>query len=172
MIFIELKADPFPKDQLPEKLEEHGIHINRYAEMFFAHPSFQTEYASDMVIAVASLHEIGLENGATLSEIFQQLEKTGLKPCPANTGLFLRLAWKDQPQSRNSVLSGTHASPDLAVNVLSEVLETDDSFPKGLYLRNVDGILWLRGYVCDPSYRFSGDDLFAFKSESGCTDYI
>ena len=164
MMFITLKADPFPKNHLLMKLREQDIHINRYAEEFFAHPEFHTEHASDMVIAIASLQEIGLENGATLNEIFQKIDKTGLEPCPANTGLFLRLAWKDQPQSRNSVLSGTQTSPDLAVNVFSEVIETDDSFPKGLYLRNVDGVLWLRGYVCDSSFRFSGNDLFAFKS--------
>ena len=168
MVSIKLKAEPFPKDQLLKKLEENGIYINRYAEKYFAHPSFQTEDTSDMVIVIASLQEIGLENGATLEDLFQQLGKTGLKPCPANAGLFLRLEWRDQPQSKNSVLSGTHRSPDQAVTVLSEIMERDDSFPKGLYLRNVDGRLWLRGYVCDHSYRFSGNDLIAFKAESDC----
>ena len=46
---------------------------------------------------------------------------------------------------------------------LSELLEGDDAFPKGLYLRKVDGGLWLRGYVCDPAYRFPGDALFALE---------
>ena len=82
-------------------------------------------------------------------------------PC---TGLFLRLAWRDQPQSRNSVLSGTHSAPDLSVTVLSEIPEQSDAFPKGLYLRNVDGKLWLRGYICDAAYRFPGDTLFAFEA--------
>ena len=35
---------------------------------------------------------------------------------------------------------------------------------KGLYLRNVDGKLWLRGYICDAAYRFPGDALFAFEA--------
>ena len=72
-------------------------------------------------------------------------------------------AWTDQPQSQNSVLSGTHSSPDGAITVLSELLEGDDAFPKGLYLRKVDGNLWLRGYVCDSAYRFPGDALFALE---------
>ena len=159
---IALKTSPFPKDQIVRVLEEHNIFVNKYAEVFFSHPAFSTEHTEEMTIAVASLREIGLEDGATLNEIIQQLEKTGCGPCPVNTGLFLRLSWKDQPQSQNSVLSGTHRSPDQAVTVLSEIIERDDTFPKGLYLRNVDGRLWLRGYVCDSSYRFSGDDLFAF----------
>ena len=65
--------------------------------------------------------------------------------------------------SRNSVLSGTHRAPDQAVTVLTAVLEEDNDFPKGLYLRNADGKLWLRGYVCDAEHHFSGDDLFAFQ---------
>ncbi len=161
MKFITLTADPFPKDQLYNKLEEHGIPINEYARTFFDHPAFSTEHAQDMTIVIASLREIGLEEGATLNEIFPQAEKVGFKPCPANTGVFLRLAWKDQPRSRNTILTGTHRSPEQAVVVLSKAMESDDAFPKGLYLRNVEGALWLRGYVCDSQYRFSGDDLFA-----------
>ena len=163
MEFITLKRNPFPKNRISHKLEEHDILINRYAEVFLAHPAFSTENTREMTIAIASLREIGLENGGTLNEIFRQIEKSGFKPCPINTGLFLRFAWKNQPQSQNSVLSGTHGSPDQAVVVLSEPIETEDAFPKGLYLRNVDGGLWLRGYVCDSEYRFSGDDLFAFE---------
>ena len=163
MELIALKAAPFPKNQIPRKLEEHNIFVNQYAEEFFAHPTFSTEHTGEMTIAVAALREIGLENGATLKEIFRHIEKRYLKPCPANTGLFLRIAWKNQPESQNSILSGTHDSPEKAVVVLSEIMEKDDAFPKGLYLRNVDGRLWLRGYVCDSEYRFSGNDLFAFE---------
>ena len=163
MEFITMKRNPFPKNRISHKLVEHDILINRYAEVFLAHLAFSTENTREMTIAIASLREIGLENGGTLNEIFRQIEKSGFKPCPINTGLFLRFAWKNQPQSQNSVLSGTHGSPDQAVVVLSEPIETEDAFPKGLYLRNVDGRLWLRGYVCDSAYRFSGDDLFAFE---------
>ena len=163
MEFITLKANPFPKDHIWKKLEEHSILVNRYAETFLAHPTFSTKDTREMTIAIGSLREIGLENGGTLNEIFQQIEKLGFKPCPTNTGLFLRFSWKNQPQSQNSILSGTHTSPQQAVVVLSEPVEREDAFPKGLYLRHVDGRLWLRGYVCDSEYRFSGNDLFAFE---------
>ncbi len=163
MEMFTIKATPFPKDQLPRMLEAHNIQINRYAEVFFAHPAFSTEHTNEMTIAIASLAELGLADGATLPEIFRQTEALGFNLCPANAGVFLRLAWTDQPESRNSILSGTHQAPDRAVTVLSEPLEQDDDFPKGLYLRKVDGNLWLRGYICDSTYRFSGDDLFAFE---------
>ena len=160
---IVLKIEHFPLEQIFDVLTEHGILINHYAEEFFAHPRFSIERSKETIVTIASLQEIGLENGATLREIFTHISKTGLKACHVSTGLFLRLAWTDQPQSHNSTLSGTHSSPDQAVTVLSEIIEQDDDFPKGLYLRNVDGNLWLRGYICDDSYRFPGDAFFAFE---------
>ncbi len=166
MEFITLKPNAFPKDQIMNKLEEHNVLINPYAKEFFLHPTFSTDHTREMTVAMASLREIGLENGATLNEIFQQIRKSHFKPCPTNTGLFLRFIWKNQPQSHNSILSGTHCSPEQAVVVLSEPVERDDAFPKGLYLRVVDGRLWLRGYVCESEYRFSCNDVFAFEKGS------
>jgi len=162
---IVLRIEPFPVEQIPDMLKKHGILINHYAEEFFAHPRFSMGHSGETTVTMASLQEIGLKNGATISEILTHLPQTGLKACAVNIGLFLRLAWADQPQSQNSILSGTHGSPDQAVTVLSEILEQDDAFPKGLYLRNVDGNLWLRGYVCDCAYRFPGDAMFAFEND-------
>ncbi|MBR3473983.1 MAG: hypothetical protein IKH34_02840 [Oscillospiraceae bacterium] len=166
MTLFRLDAEPFPTDQVGKKLEEQHILTNRYAGLYFSHPAFSTETASEITIAIMQLKQIGLVSGATLSEIFQRVSEVGYKPCPASTGVFLRLQWKDQPKSGNAVLSGTHRSPDGAVVVLSDLLEQDDAFPKGLYLRNVEDRLWLRGYVCDSAYRFSGEDLFAFEAGS------
>ena len=163
---IVLKTESFPVEQIPNMLKEHGILINHYAEEFFAHPRFSIGPSGEKTVTIASLREIGLENGANISEIIKHISKTGLKPCALSTGLFLRLAWADQPQSQNSIVSGTHSSPDQAVTVLSEIIEQDDTFPKGLYLRNVDGNLWLRGYICDDAYRFPGDAMFAFENDT------
>ena len=35
--------------------------------------------------------------------------------------------------------------------------------PRSLYLRKVEGVLWLRGYVCSEDHRWSPDDVFAFE---------
>ena len=125
---IKIKAVYFPSDQIPEILEENGILINRYAKEYFSHPRFSMQHPEEMTVLIASLQEIGFENGATLDEIFMRISQIGLKPCPSGTGLFLRLAWIDQPKSSNSILSGTHSAPDQAVTVLSEILEKDDAF--------------------------------------------
>ena len=161
MKLIDLSVEPFPKSDIPEILRSHHISTNHLAEVLFAHPAFSTESVKVKKAAILSLEEIGLRNGGNLREIREQAMKFGFCSSPVSTGLFLRLAWKDQPESRNSVLSGTHRAPDGAVTVLSDILESDD-FPKGLYIRNVNGTLWLRGYVCDADFAFASDDLFAF----------
>ena len=163
---IVLKTEPLAADQIIRMLEENHILMNDYARMYIAHPRFFSRQSEEVSVVIASLQETGLETGATLNEIFRHIQTIGLKPCSPETGAFLRLQWKEQPQSRNSVLSGTHSAPDSAVTVLSELLEEDDAFPKGLYLRNVDGSLWLRGYICDSTYRFPEDALFAFQESS------
>ena len=160
-VIMTLRPTPFPKSCIRVILDQHEIMVNHYAREYFAHPGFVTEQAEETILTIVSLREIGLEHGATLAEISRQIEKKGFLPCLANTGLFLRLVWKHQQQSNNSILTGTHDAPDQAVMVFSELLERDDAFPKGLYLCNVNGQLWLRGYTCDSLYRFPADAMFA-----------
>lgn len=161
MLTISIKRVPVTAEQCLQTLKERGILINHYAEKYISHPRFSAGEPEEMTAAIISPEKLGLKGGASLDELLRHIEGTQFCPCPPDTGFFLRLAWMDQPQSRNSVLSGTHGSPDRAVTVLSEMLEREDTFPRGLYLRKVDGSLWLRGYVCDSAYRFPGSALFA-----------
>lgn len=163
MLSISIKRTPMTAERSLQTLKERGILTNRYAETYISHPCFSAGTSGEITAAIISPEELGLERGASLDELFKHIKGTRFAPCPPDTGFFLRLAWTDQPQSQNSVLTGTHGSPDRAVTVLSEMLERDDSFPKGLYLRRVNGDLWLRGYVCDSAYRFPGDALFALE---------
>ena len=164
---IPLSVFPTAAEEIQGMLEAGGIGVNPYAEAFLAHPGFPAREPGALTVVIAPLRDVGFETGATLEELLQGLAGRGLRPCPPCTGLFLRLAWQEQPQSGNSVLTGTHSAPDQSVTVLSEPLERRDDFPKGLYLRHVDGRLWLRGYVCDGEYRFPPDTLFAFAEEDG-----
>ena len=52
MEFITLKAAPFPKNQIRNRLEAQGILINPCAETFFAHPAFSTDDTREMTIAI------------------------------------------------------------------------------------------------------------------------
>ena len=163
---IPVTAWPIPKSKILTVLKANHIRVNEYAKAYMNHSRFQTEgVRSHMMVVLCSLQELGLENGAVYADIFSRALELGLSPCQPSTGLFLRLSYLNQEQSKNSILSGTHHAPDRAVTVLSECFEKDDNFPKGLYLRNVDGILWLRGYICDEAYHWSSEDVFAFEKE-------
>lgn len=161
---IKIHPVPVPKEQIFALLEEHSVRVNDSARAYFAHPLFDSDSPSgELRVVIASLRELGFEEGAALPEILGRVPSLGFKLCRPATGLFLRLAWTEQPQSADSVLTGRHRAPDGAVTMLSEILEPDDAFPKGLYLRKVDGELWLRGYRCDALYLWSPDDLFALE---------
>ena len=161
---IDVPLFPVPKERIPTLLEEHAIRINDYARAYIAHPLFAPDSLSgDARVVIASLRELGFEKSVSLPEILCSVPSLGFRLCRSATGLFLRLAWTEQPQSADSVLTGRHCAPDGAVTVLSEILEPDDAFPKGLYLRKVDGELWLRGYRCDALYLWSPDDVVALE---------
>ncbi|MGO1200370.1 MAG: hypothetical protein ACTMKY_10790 [Dermabacteraceae bacterium] len=63
----------------------------------------------------------------------------------------MRLALTSQTAAPDSVLSAGRA-PRGALHVLSAPLSEDHEYPKGFYLRRVDGVSWLRGYCCDDEY--------------------
>ena len=73
---IKLTAGSVPADRIPELLEKNGIRVNAYAEQYLSHPRFSAVLPENTAVTVASLREIGLEDGAVLEEIFQRKEKT------------------------------------------------------------------------------------------------
>jgi hypothetical protein len=71
----------------------------------------------------------------------------------------------EQSNAPDSVLSAGH-SPAGAIKVAAAPLSDDVEFPKGFYLRVVDGQHWLRGFRCDDEYRFGPADRFVFQVAS------
>ncbi|MBQ8161539.1 MAG: hypothetical protein IJ083_12455 [Clostridia bacterium] len=118
--------------------------MNERATELIAHTRFTVEFMQGVTAVIVSIGEPGMKDGAALRDIFRAISPLGLKPCA----------------------HGGHEAPDMAVTVLTERIEENDDFPKGLYLRNVDGTLWLRGYSCDDLYRFPAENLFAFEMAS------
>ncbi|WP_171027542.1 hypothetical protein [Pseudarthrobacter sp. NamE2] len=45
----------------------------------------------------------------------------------------------------------------------AEAISQDDEYPKGFYLRVVDGQKWLRGYQYDDEYIWSPNGRFTFQ---------
>lgn len=144
-------------------LERAGVQLNPYALTYLTDKAFMPlKEMHALKIRICTVAELGLAQGASLMTVFAAAKSQGLALCPAETAVYLRLAMRSQSPSRNRCLTGTHTVPDGAVTVASEPLHAADDFPKGLYLRNVGGVLWLRGYTCTEEYLWSGDSRLAF----------
>ena len=155
--------------ELREALAEGGVRCNAYAETLLEHGCFDGHSAQSVVVIQRTVGELGLRSGGSLSQILAAAQNQGLLLCPPDTGPYLRLAMTDQEQAPDSVLSAGRA-PTGAVHVASAPLrEDDDEYPKGFYLRVVDGVSWLRGFRCADEYRHPSESTFAFCRPNAAT---
>ncbi len=158
----EVTVGGLSRGELAERLRRQGVSLNAHAETLLASSAFDERPGEVMQFVERTVAELGLPDGGTLPEVFAAAVGRGLELCPADAAPYLRLAWTSQANSTDSVLS-VGRSPQGAVKVASAPLSDDVEYPKGFYLRAVDGVLWLRGYRCDDEYRFTPDDRFAFR---------
>lgn len=152
---------PSTKEELLHDLKEQGIHLNTYAEQLLDSEFYDYTCAKTYHLTIVTPTELGFTQPPNHPELFHHAQELCYELCPLELGPHFRMSWLTQPPSNNSVLSGQRKGPDSAVTVCSPVLSSDNYFPKGLYLRNVDGVLWLRGYICDDEYKVDLTDRFA-----------
>lgn len=156
-----LRVGGATRTDLRTALRSRDVHLNAHAETLLDHEAFDVREPVALTFVVRSVGELGLGDGGTLPEVFAAAREQGLSLCPPDAGPYLRLAMRSQRNAPDSVLSAGR-SPAGAVKVAAAPLSDDVEFPKGFYLRVVDGVQWLRGYRCDDEYRFSAGDRFAF----------
>lgn len=174
------------RDELIERLDARGIRRNAYAEVLLADPVFddlprqavagataagtpasgQASGRETISILETSVGDLGFPDGATLPRVFDAAARRGLALCPPITAPYLRLATLDQASAPDSILS-TGRAPTGSLHVASPVLRADHDYPKGFYLRVIDGVPWLRGYRCDDEYVLSPGDRLAFRVLAG-----
>ncbi len=153
------------KSELLEKLQADSISLNRYADLLFADDRFTTcETAGSLTTVELSTADLGFPDGATMPQIRSAAFELGLRLCPLELGPHLRLQMQDQPEGKGLLGSAakTHQAPDGSITIASAPLTEDHEVPKGFYLRNIDGVLWLRGYVADDTHVWNGHDRFVF----------
>lgn len=148
-------------------LAEAGVGLNVYASTLLEHGVFDDTAVEAITVVGRTVGELGLEGGGTLPQILAAARERGLLPCPPVTGPYLRLAVLDQTTASEPVMSNGRA-PTGSVTVASERLRDDDEYPRGFYLRVLDGRPWLRGYRCDDEHAWSLDDRFAFRLPAVC----
>jgi hypothetical protein len=160
---LEVAVGGLSRGALLERLAGLGVLLNTHAETLLADGAFDDEPTQTIMVTERTVAELGFVDGATLPQIFEAAHRHDLQLCPPATGPYLRMAVAEQQSSGDAVMSAGHAPAD-SLTVASELLSVDDEYPKGFYLRVVDGQPWLRGYRCDDTHVWSPDDRFVFRT--------
>nr|WP_312886287.1 hypothetical protein [Bacillus sp. NTK034] len=106
--------------------------------------------------------DLGFPDGATTAQIFKKAEDLGLGLCPLELGPYLRVEYLDQPEDYSGNTLQRNSSAIWVYHNSSEILCEDDDFPKGYYLRRINGVLWLRVYIADYLHVWNPNDHFIF----------
>lgn len=158
---LEVSVGGLSRAELRRALTSRNINLNAHAETLLGADVFDRGAPRVVTVTERTVAALGGAEGATLPEILELAREGGLLTCPADTGPYLRLTLNDQATSADSVMS-TGRAPEGSLTIASAPLSDDDDYPKGFYLRVVDGRPWLRGYRCDDEHIRSGGDRFVF----------
>lgn len=156
------------KEELRSQLEAAGVSLNLAAERLFEDDRWGA--ASDVrrvEIRVFSLAELGITEGATYPQCVARARDLGYSKCPLELAVGLRLAYIDQPVAPEQPADAEPGSPPGAITIASAPLDASDETPRGFYLRNISGTLWLRGYWSDDEHVWAPGDLFVFMRDEG-----
>ena len=159
---VEVWIGGLSRAQLLAELSSRAVQLNAHAETLLESEAFEHRPARRVVLTERTVAEPGFADGASLSGILSAAQEQGFLLCPTDAGPYLRLTLQAQAASRDSAMSSGRA-PDGALTVASAPTSHDDEYPKGFYLRVVDGRAWLRGYRCDDEHRWAPEDRFAFQ---------
>ena len=153
----------YTKQQLIKRLQEYSILLNEYGEMLLTDEKFTTsETKYNLQTVELPVGNLGFREGATTAQIYQKASELGLELCPLELGAYLRLEYLDQPEGDSGNYIHKNQAPTGSITIATEVLTEDDNFPKGFYLRRINGKLWLRGYVADDLHIWKPKDHFVF----------
>ncbi|RLL48417.1 helicase [Oceanobacillus piezotolerans] len=151
------------KWQLIQKLQQHSILINDYGERLLSDEKFITSKTKYSLKTVElTVRDLGFPDGATMLQIFKRVREFGLELCPLELAPHLRLEYLDQPEGYTGNLSQQNQAPSGSITIASEIINEDDYFPKGFYLRRINDVLWLRGYIADHLHVWNPNDHFVF----------
>lgn len=138
------------KQKLLAKLAALNIGINKYAEQIFDHPNYNYENgASQISIAKTTLHELGLQNGGNFQQISTAMQANNFDYCPIEFAPYIRMHFMEQDAATKAT---QNIHPPDSYLIFSAPLQADENFPKGFYIRNIEGKLWLRAYTCSDDY--------------------
>lgn len=149
--------------ELLEDLRQAGVELNESARVLLGSEWFRdrTEQRKLTVVELA-VGQLGFPAGGRMSEICRRAEELGLSLCPLELGPYFRLQFLDQAEGYWGFPVTRHRAPPGSITIASKPVSDDDEFPKGFYLRRIQGVLWLRGYVSDDLHVYDPGDHLAF----------
>lgn len=142
-------------------MNSSGIHLNEFAEIIFSSELFKVSNKSKKItLIITTIKNLGFPEVATIQQIKRSLKSHGLSECPLEIAPYLRLNLKNQKEIKKDTKNET---PPGSLTIFSKPIIKDDNFPKGFYLRKINGELWLRGYRCSLDYIWKRNDTLVFK---------
>jgi len=149
-------------------LRTNAISLNESAERLLASDHFTTSPPRYAVTTVElTVGDLGFPRGTTIAALYARAGELGLGRCPLELGLHLRLQYRDQPEGAWGQPVRRHQALYGSITIASATLPEADDFPKGFYLRRIEGVLWLRGYRSWPQHVWEADDHFIFVKRQG-----
>jgi hypothetical protein len=163
MITRTLQFGGLTKAELLERLTQQGVELNEAARVLLASDRFTTAPQPQTRQTVElRVRDLDWPQGATLPQVYDSAARRGFGLCPLELGPHFRLQYLDQPEGFIGQPATQHRTPPGAIVEASVILSDDDKFPKGFYLRRINGTLWLRGYWCGLDHVCDPDDRFLF----------
>ncbi|MBB3188526.1 helicase [Microbacter margulisiae] len=158
-----IKYGAMGKSDLLMLLKKSGIKLNEHADALFSSDRFMVSAVKQQAMLLElSVMDLGLPGGGTIQEIEKHARQHGLRECPLEIAPHFRLQYTDQNEKEET---RRNKAPLGSVTVFSKPLTEEDDFPKGFYLRRIEGELWLRGYVCPKDHVWSPEDRFVFMMD-------
>lgn len=163
MLLRTVQIGGLTKGELLERLAAAGVELNEAARALFASDAFTTlPTRTEIRTAEVTVRELGLQSGATMSEIRACAALRELLPAPIELGPHLRLQLLDEPEEPAGAPMSQHRAPPGSITVVSEPLSEEPSLPGGFYLRRSGDTRWLRGYWCDGDHVWDPQDRLLF----------
>lgn len=151
MFFKNIKVGGLSNEELVLKLSDAGVEFNEYAKTLLDSSYFKVEKKIETVSLVkVNLLELDIKFPCSYNIIVESASSRGFDLCPLYLAAFLRLEFLDQPEGRY-------------LTIASEKPTSDESYPNGFYIRNMEEKLWLRGYRADDDYLWPLESEFIFR---------
>jgi len=153
------------KTELIERLATAGIEMNSIALAMLEDDSFRMqEQPATFEVELRTLNELGLPDGGTLAQAIDAATALGFGLCPRELGPYLRLAYMDQEEGSVGYEATRHQAPPGSITVVDQRPKEDESEYQGLYLRRIEGKLWLRGYRSWSGHLWQPQDTLVFTT--------